>query len=76
MMEENFSNAKIKKLDRPKDKVTTIHGTFRIYNYGDNSTVPICYGCWYAKRKGPGAPCVEGTWCGGLHSILILENRT
>lgn len=63
---------KIKKMDRDYKIVHTIHGVFEIKTNArtESSNAPLCYGCFYKHRKGKGAPCVTGSWCGGLHDYL------
>ena len=68
----------VKDMERPKNFVTTIHGDFSIETYDRKGgcTTPMCYDCWYKKRRTTGAPCVEGTWCGHLHQYLVPVRLT
>jgi len=64
---------KIREMERPQI-VETLHGIFEIKTWNPKDLsggIPIYYGCWYKNRKGKGAPCVEGTWCGGLYGYLV-----
>ena len=64
---------KIREMERPQI-VETLHGIFCVMTWDPKDLsggIPICNGCWYKNRKGKGAPCVEGTWCGGLYGYLV-----
>jgi hypothetical protein len=76
--EKKSGDYTIKEMLRSKDKVVTPHGVFNIVKHdperGDLRS--ICYNCFYKNRKVSGASCVEGKWCGDLHSSLEPSTLT